>query len=331
MHENILIAAGGTGGHIIPALELSKIFSNSSIFFVCGNRDIEKRIYESRDIKPLILKYKGYGSFNDVLNIFLSVFIVIAYILRNRIDTVFLMGSYMSFSAGLAAFITARPIILMEQDIIAGKNIRFFSLAAKYIFTGFDVPYRGINKNRNVFTGHFIGSHAEPHSNGKLIFNNTRPVILICGGSQGAFNMFKHIYEILNDIDKYNILIVGSKLKNEVTENEYVRMIPFTEDMGSLYYQADIIISRAGAMSLAEIYNSGKPAIFIPLPSAADNHQQKNIDYYVKKTHNITSLNENSLSKERIISLIEKYINNKSDTMIIENTDKIIKETLHYV
>lgn len=308
MHRNILIAAGGTGGHIIPAIALKTVLNGNTMHYVCGNRDIEKHIYSENSIEPEILPFSNYRTLKNVISMILSVPQMFCFIIRRRIDIVIMMGSYMSFTTGIAAVAAMKPIVLMEQDIIAGKNIRLMSVAAKLVFTAFNKPYRGINRNKQCYTGHLIGKHAETSNKDKLhLFDNNKPVVLVTGGSQGALSMYKSIYPILKN-SAFNAVFIGSAVKGHFSDTENIRILPYTYDMGSLYRTADVIISRAGAMSIAEIIHACKPAIFIPLPGSADNHQKKNIQYYRKHIKHIEYINQNQIEENKIISLLGKLI-----------------------
>lgn len=332
MHRNILIAAGGTGGHIIPAIELGNVLNESNLHYICGNRKIETGIYRRRGIVPKVLPFSNYRTVKNIAGMILSLPLIIMFIIRKHIDLVILMGSYMSFTTGVAAIITLRPVVLMEQDIVAGRNIRLMSIAAKKVFTGFNVPYRGINASKRIYSGHLIGKHADARQSGQCaLFDNDRPVILVCGGSQGALNMYRKIYPILK-ASPFNAVFIGSSVRDAFDETQNIRIIDFTNDMGLLYKNADIIISRAGALSMAEIVHAGKRALFIPLPSSSEHHQEKNIRYYMSRIDWIDILNENRISRDLLLDKIRKLMKRNTDAAdTAADTEKIIRENLYYV
>lgn len=332
MHRNILIAAGGTGGHIIPAIELGNVLNKSNLHYVCGNRKIETDIYSKRDIVPMVLPFSNYRTLKNIAGMILSLPLMIMFIIRKHIDLVILMGSYMSFTTGIAALITQRPVVLMEQDIVAGRNIKIMSIAAKKVFTGFNVPYRGINASKRIYSGHLIGKHADARQSRQCaLFDNDRPVILVCGGSQGALNMYRKIYPILK-ASSFNAVFIGSSVMDAFDETENIRIVDFTNDMGLLYRNADIIISRAGALSMAEIVHAGKRALFIPLPTSSEHHQDKNIKYYMSRIDWIDILNENKITKHLLLDKIRNLMKRDIYTAeIAADAGKIIRENLYYV
>ncbi len=332
MHKmNILIAAGGTGGHIIPAITIGKSMNAANVYFVRGNRHIEKTIYNNFSIHSFVLNFKGYGNIVDIMNMIFSIFKMIYFIIKKKIDTIIMMGSYMTFSTGIAAIITQKPLFLMEQDSITGKNIRCLSIFANKVFTGFKSPYRGILSRKRIYVGHIINENAMPQKTENIYFSDNKPIILIIGGSQGALGMFSPIYNIFENNEQYNIIMVGSVIQNKFKEKTHIKILPYQNHIGKMYYLADFIISRAGVLSLAEIVNTGKPALFIPLPFATDNHQNRNIEKYIDINEQIDFLEEKDIDKEKLIQKISKLINIKTKMGFHSNALSIIKDTIHYV
>ncbi len=332
MHKmNILIAAGGTGGHIIPAITIGRSMSKANVYFVRGNRHIEKTVYNNFSIDSLVLNFKGYKNIMDIINMILSIPKMIYFIIKKKIDTIIMMGSYMTFSTGIAAIITQKPLFLMEQDSITGKNIRCLSIFANKVFTGFKSPYRGILSKKRIYIGHIINENAIPQETENIYFNDNKPIILIIGGSQGALGMFSPIYDILENNKQYNIIMIGSIIQDKFEEKSHIRILPYQKHIGKMYYVADFIISRAGVLSLAEIVNTGKPALFIPLPFATDNHQKKNIEKYIENNKQIDFLEEKDIDRERLMQKISKLINIKTKIGLHSNALSIIKDTINYV
>ncbi len=332
MHKmNILIAAGGTGGHIIPAITIGRSMSKANVYFVRGNRHIEKTVYNNFNIDSLVLNFNGYSNIIDIMNMILSIPKMIYFIIKKKIDTIIMMGSYMTFSTGIAAIITQKPLFLMEQDSITGKNIRCLSIFANKVFTGFKSPYRGILSKKRIYIGHIINENAIPQETENVYFKDNKPIILIIGGSQGALGMFSPLYNIFKNNSQYNIIMIGSVIQNKFEERTHIKILPYQKHMGKMYYLADFIISRAGVLSLAEIINTGKPALFIPLPFATDDHQKRNIEKYIDTNKQVDLLEEKYIDRERLMQKISKLISIKTKTDYHSNALLVIKETIHYV
>ncbi len=326
MKTNILIVAGGTGGHIIPAITIGKELKDYNIYYVCGKREIENKIYSEYNIEPIKLNIPSYNKF--IVFYILGSFIHSINILRkNNINIVFMMGSYFASAIGLASIIMHKTIILYEQDSIAGKVIKIFSLFASRVLVGFDKAYHGINKKKIRFVGHIIRNDALLKQNENNLFNNKNTTILIMGGSQGALHISKKIVSILQKYN-YNIILLAGKYKDEFQETSKLKIYTFYKKIGELYSFADIIISRAGALSIAEILNTKKPALFIPLKIATHNHQLKNVLFLKKQYNHIDYILEDNIQENILLAKIESLINKSKPNYNVKNTMDLIKEEL---
>lgn len=328
--RNIIICAGGTGGHVIPAITLGKNLTGYNVFYICGNRDIERKIYKTYYINPYILDIKSFKPFTYILKFPLLLFKSIKIIYNINPRTVIITGNYISFSVGLAAKILGKKIIILEQDAIIGKTNRIFSIFSYKIFTGFPTPFRYIDNRKIIHIGHILRENIFNFTKDEAIkIDNNKKTILIFGGSQGAKNVAKKILDILYPLhQKYNIILIAGNHYEDFKVFKNIIVLPFYENMGFLYSISDIIISRSGALSVAEIKALNKKAIFIPFESASNKEQIINIKKINLDQNQFVVIGEKKLSVENLVCSIEKLLtikneNKSSDHNLIKQIGKV--------
>uniref|UniRef100_A0A7C3J663 UDP-N-acetylglucosamine--N-acetylmuramyl-(Pentapeptide) pyrophosphoryl-undecaprenol N-acetylglucosamine transferase n=1 Tax=candidate division WOR-3 bacterium TaxID=2052148 RepID=A0A7C3J663_UNCW3 len=308
--SNIIICAGGTGGHIIPAITLGKNLTEYNVYYICGNRDIEKKIYNTYKIKPLILDIKSFKPLNFILKFpsLLLYSIKILKILKPK--TVILAGNYISFPVGIASIILGKKMLLLEQDAVIGKTNRIFSKYALKIFSGFPLPFKYVDNRKIVHIGHILRENIfEFKDDPSLKLDKNKKTILIFGGSQGAKNVAKKIIDFLYPLKvKFNMILVAGNHYEDFKDYNEINILPFYENMGFLYSVSDIVISRSGAISVAEIKSLNKKAIFIPFENASNSEQIKNLERIGLKKDRFVVIREKELTKEKLISAMEKLL-----------------------
>ena len=296
-----LIAGGGTGGHIIPALniaeELSKIDVDAHFKFIGTRRGLEidivsKRGYELEliDIKP----WKGIK--RSLKNFWHSVGQVRRIIREYRPHCAIGTGGYVSAPLAPACALHKVPIFWQEQNTYPGLASKLASLFAKQVFLGFDESRQYLwRRKRAFYSGNPV--FIEPAIDGKeklrtkFGLNPDRFTIFITGGSQGASALNETFLKMIQQYglprnsqaiwqcgkEEYPVL-----MKAIGQFEEKISLHPFIEDMSSAYGASDLIICRAGALTLAEIAVVGIPAILVPFPYAAMDHQRKNARTFVQ-------------------------------------------------
>jgi UDP-N-acetylglucosamine--N-acetylmuramyl-(pentapeptide) pyrophosphoryl-undecaprenol N-acetylglucosamine transferase len=279
-----LISAAGTGGHVFPAIELSKecIAKNNEVIWVGTKTGIENRVLP-KNIKLLTIPMSGFRGKNFILKIvslfglIASTFQSIYYIFRNNIDYVVCFGGYISLPVGLSAWICRKPLFLHEQNAVIGTSNRLLIKFSKLIFLGFPInePTRG-----NML---LVGNPIKKSNKYSSLDGNQRPLrIYVTGGSLGSEYINQNIPIALNSLElpievrhqsgkgKSSGIkeLYSSKILAEITE--------FYDSPQDSILWSDFIISRAGAISLSEAISLNRGALMIPLPSAIDNHQVLN-------------------------------------------------------
>jgi UDP-N-acetylglucosamine--N-acetylmuramyl-(pentapeptide) pyrophosphoryl-undecaprenol N-acetylglucosamine transferase len=294
----LLIAAGGTGGHLYPALAVfdkMKILFNHNIsaIFVGNQNRLEGKVVPSMGFEFVHIPITGFKkllSFQSLLlpNKILFSSLKCAKIIKSfNIDAVLCTGSYISYPAGLAAYRKKIPLILMESNVIPGKTIKMLAPNASSIITNFDETEKYFNKKdrskvkvlgnpvrENLF---HLPSKNEALKNFGL--KEEKKTLLVFGGSLGANSINKVIENNIDKITEKNIQVIwqtGSEYLTQNSPKECVIILKYIEDMASAYSAADLVVCRAGATTISELTAIGKPSILIPYPKAANDHQKLN-------------------------------------------------------
>jgi UDP-N-acetylglucosamine--N-acetylmuramyl-(pentapeptide) pyrophosphoryl-undecaprenol N-acetylglucosamine transferase len=325
--KRIIITGGGTAGHAYPVIIVGKKLAKNhrvKLIYV-GTRGIERKLAREAQLPFFAIytgKHRDYFSFLNFLDIFKIIFgIIQAFFLFIffRPNLVFAKGGYVTYPILFWARAFKTPYVIHESDAVMGRANLSASKKAKKICLGFPINfYYQYNKTKIpmeklVYTGIPLRpDFFEKHNQEK----NTRPTILITGGSQGAVKINETIETILPDLLKiYNIIhITGSrdfaKFKKQENKENY-KLYEFTDKMPDLMQQSDIVVTRAGANTLAEISALSKPSILIPLPSASKDHQAINAKIYAEKNAALV-LTEKSLTSGSLLSIINRLMEDEN-------------------
>lgn len=288
----VIIAGGGTGGHVFPAISIAEeIVSRgpeNEVLFVGTKRGMENKLVAQRgyEIKHISSGgIVGKGIFKSVLGVFSAAVGIIqsTFIIRSfKPDAVLGVGGYVSGPVVLSASILTVPTAICEQNSIPGVTNRILSKFVKKIFTTFQGCEKFFAKDKITLTGNPI--RKDILTPGLKSDNTASFTCLVFGGSQGAKRLNSSVPEALARIDLRDLKVVHQTgaydLKNvEDFYNEHnisAEVLTFIDDMAGAYARSDFVIGRAGAGTVAEITALGKPALLIPFPYATHNHQFEN-------------------------------------------------------
>lgn len=298
---NILIAGGGTGGHLFPGISIAQEFlkknNNSRILFAGTDRQFEKSILEKAGFDHKSIKIaglKGMGLLKKIKTAMMLPAAVIqsAFIIfRFKADLIVGVGGYSSGPVAIAAWLLRRKVVLHEQNIIPGITNKILTRFADRVYVSF-------SETANHFSMTTVKTSGNPVRNEILSIElkekeSSFPfTVLVAGGSQGAHKINEAVCEALMFLDNkkdYQFIHQTGINDVEMVENAYAKegvsytVKPFFDDMEKQYEKADLIICRAGATTIAEITAMGHKSILIPFPHAADNHQEKNAQVLVNK------------------------------------------------
>ena len=322
----ILIVAGGTGGHIFPALAVAKKFSkrDSNISWLGRDNSLEKELSEKEGFNFLTTKalpFRGKGMFHKLFSILCliqSFFSSLLIIYKIKPKFIFSSGSFISLAPGIAAFCLRVPLFIHEQNSIPGTSNKILSRLSTIIFEGFEGSFgkKGVKYVGNPIREEIINlADRNTSSNPK----DKKLNLLVLGGSQGSTQLNEIVIESLYKIQNKNTWKVlhqtGEDDLNRL-ENKYrdlgieFEVKTFIKDMAKAYQNSDLVISRAGAMTIAEICMMKKPSILLPLPWAIDNHQFYNAQL-LKKNGAAEVLESSNNSITSLTSFLEKLALNK--------------------
>jgi UDP-N-acetylglucosamine--N-acetylmuramyl-(pentapeptide) pyrophosphoryl-undecaprenol N-acetylglucosamine transferase len=303
-----IIAAAGTAGHINPGIAIANKIKqeekNSEILFIGTTRGLENDLvpragYELKtidayglskkisinNIKNMYKTYKGIGEAKKIIKDF-------------KPDVVIGTGGYICGPVVMAASRKNIPVIMHESNAFPGKATKWLAGKAKTVLISFEEAREKLTKAQNiVYTGTPVKIKKQEYGINKKSeiikqagLKETKPIILIFGGSQGAKKINEAILEIIKNKLNYNYQIMwatGPKQYDNIKEEleksrlninyiENIKIVPYIYNMEELMNVSDIIVARSGAMTITEISNLGKPSILIPLPNVSGDHQLHN-------------------------------------------------------
>ena len=304
--NNLLIAAGGTGGHIFPALAVSKkVEKDWNMHWLCIQQRLDSE-FLPRKYNLLTLKIetpkRNIFILLQYLRILFSTFNIIKILKEKKINLVFTTGGYISAPTILAAKFLKIPVILHESNLIPGTVTKYFGFLCEFVLIGFKDTKFFLKNCKTIFTGtplreEFYKTNPLPN----WVPRGKGPLLIVMGGSQGAKSINEIIYESLDFLMKQNFRIVHiigeNKLISSVKtqSNNYVHK-KFTTQIASLMQNCDLVISRSGAGTINELIQTGKPSILIPYPNSKNNHQEKNA-MILSSIGGAILMNQNQLSK----------------------------------
>ncbi len=346
---NILISGGGTGGHIFPAIAIANglraQMPQANILFVGakGRMEMEKvpqagypieglwisGLQRKLDLKNLSFPFKLLSSLvkaNQIINAF-------------KPDVVIGTGGYASGPLLYVASKKKIPTLILEQNSYPGITNKLLGKTVSRVCVAYEGMEKFFPKDKILITGSPIRKEINKlkvtKEEGVEYFdlNREKTTILVIGGSQGAMKINEVIGEKLDDIVKNNIQMIWQTGKTSFeiardysessAKRNYIKVVDFISRMDLAYVVADLIVSRAGAIAIAEIVAVNKPAIFIPLPSAAEDHQTKNAMALVKG-HAAILVKENE-AKEKLVPAINEMLETESNRLVIVQNLKRFK------
>jgi len=293
-----LIMAGGTGGHVYPALAVAKTLLEQGwkVAWVGTDRDLEARVVPQNGI-PLHtlathgLRGKGWAyKLSSIFRLGYSLMQALALMIRLKPNVVLGMGGYVTGPTGIAAFLLRRPLVIHEQNAVAGTANRWLRPFAQRTLCGLPGAFKGAddvlvvgNPVRQEITAAYFNSRMSAGE-----FTQERPFkVLVLGGSLGSLPLNKGVPEALAQLtpaDQQRVVLrhqCGDQ-HFDVTAAAYsavgiqAEVSAYIENMAEAYLWADLVIARSGALTVSELLVTATPAILIPLPHAIDDHQTMN-------------------------------------------------------
>lgn len=298
MSRTVMIMAGGTGGHVIPALAVARELQKQSrtVVWLGTRKGLEARLVPAAGIHMEWVQIHGLrqGGWRRWLlapiQLLQALWQSIRAIRRSKPALVLGMGGFVSGPGGLAAWLLRRPLIIHEQNAIAGLTNRVLSHLAKDVYEAFPGAFKPGIKARHV--GNPVRTEIiELEAPEKRLANRQGPLrVLVFGGSQGALSLNQEVPKALGRVagkGRFEVRHQSGERTLEVARQAYreagldVEIETFIEDMAGAYAWADLVICRSGALSVAELAAAGLGSILVPFPAAVDDHQTVNADFLV--------------------------------------------------
>ena len=321
----IIIAGGGTGGHIFPAIAianaLKKIDETIEILFVGAKGKMEMEKVPQAGYKIEGLDIAGFNRSSLIKNIGLpfklvkSFFQVRTIVKKFKPDAVIGVGGYSSFPVLRLAQAKGIPTFIHESNSFAGKSNIMLGKKATKIFTGTDGMEKFFPADKIMLTGNpvrtAISQSTITRSEGLKFFSldETKKTVLVVGGSLGAKSINEAIDKGLDELLNAGLQIIwqtgkpyAAKAKERVKEKKSVWVNEFITQMEYAYAAADIVVSRSGAMTVAELCVAKKPVLFVPYPFAAEDHQTVNAMQLVNK--NAALMVKDNEAMDKIVPMI---------------------------
>ncbi|MBO5141853.1 MAG: undecaprenyldiphospho-muramoylpentapeptide beta-N-acetylglucosaminyltransferase [Clostridia bacterium] len=330
---NVLIAAGGTGGHITPGIAIANKLKEdgNKILFVGTTNGMEVDLVPKAgyDIKYIHAKglHRGLSLKNikSITELIKGINEVKKIISEENIDLVVGTGGYVTAPAMIAALKCKVPTLIHESNALPGKTTSWLSGKVDVVAVGFEAALKKLPKAKNaVYTGNptkLVNNLNKDNAKQKLQTN--KPIVLVFGGSQGAKKLNDTMIELINnvEIEDYHMIyatgpkhydeIIGKIDKDNVNiKNQNVKIEKYIYNMEEIMVASDLAVCRSGALTVTELGIVGLPAILIPFPYAAENHQ-----YYNAKTIEDSKagiiIEEKDLTSELLKSKIKEILESK--------------------
>ncbi|MBS0625744.1 MAG: UDP-N-acetylglucosamine--N-acetylmuramyl-(pentapeptide) pyrophosphoryl-undecaprenol N-acetylglucosamine transferase [Verrucomicrobia bacterium] len=315
MKKKILIAAGGSGGHLLPAQQLALLLKSDSEILFAGlylskSPFFQREGFDFQEISSAPLSNLLRFCFRGAKGFFQSLKLILSF----KPDIVVGFGSYHSFPVLAAAALLKKKIVLYEANCILGKVNRLFSPFAEKIAYQFPIPGKNGVKFTPVPFFPWILS-PKKYSRDEAIraygLDSSRPICLVFGGSQGASFLNQAAPEALAGCQA--IHFTGREETAEIVRKDYQKLgikaavKGFETDMAKAYAAADFALCRSGAGTTAELIRHRMPAVLVPFPQAAEDHQSANARYFCEIAKGGLWLRQSE--QERLQSSIEECKN----------------------
>lgn len=336
--ENVyFITGGGTGGHIYPAVSvinelISQGVDNKNIFYLGNKKNLEYEIAQKNGYNFISYSAKGMPRkfslkfISWMFGLFISCLKALTYVIKYKPSVIFATGGYICAPILFCAMFFKIPYVLHDCDIQPGIVTRFFARGAQSVSLAFDGAKRFI-KSKNVFVNgnpirQEFNTISKKQAREELSLKDNF-TILIMGGSLGARTINNSSFKILKEYaNKEGIEIIwqtGKKNFDEVTRKildefqvlpDNLVLQPYIDRMYLALLSSDLVISRAGSLSLSEICASSLPSILIPYPYASQDHQKKNAQNFVDNKMALM-LEDKDCNNDSLFEMVDNLMNNK--------------------
>ena len=334
--RTILIMAGGTGGHVYPGLAVANYLRELGwrVVWLGTRNGLEAKLVPQQDIEMVWLKFGGVRGKGLLRMVWLPAQIILAFIqsaraiFAHRPDVVLGLGGYTAFPGGMMASLFNRPLVIHEQNSIAGLTNRILACLADQVLVAFPSAFRGA-KDKPIPCGKVAAQccgnplradiTALP-TPAERMQNRSGPLrLLVVGGSLGAQALNDAVPQALRLIEDKNrphvVHQAGARhieqlQANYATAGVHAEVLAFIDDMAARYAWCDVVICRAGALTIAELAAAGVASVLVPYPHAVDDHQTTNA-FYLSAAGAAILLPQTELTPQRLAQLLGEFTHKK--------------------
>jgi len=334
--KTALIMAGGTGGHVFPALATADKLQDQGVQveWLGSRHGIEADLVPKAGIKLHSIEVRGLrgkGKLSLVLapfKLLVALWQALCVVRAVKPDVVLGMGGFASGPGGLAAWLLRVPVVIHEQNAVAGMTNKALSKLTRHVLEAFQGAFNGKVKTQTV--GNPVrGSIIDLESPTQRLAEREGPLrLLVVGGSLGAKAINDLLPEVLADLPKEQrpeVWHQAGKRNIEETQQRYAalgvtdcKVVPFIDDMAEAYSWADLVLCRAGALTVSELSNVGVASVLVPFPFAVDDHQTKNASYLAEREAAVL-IQQKDLNKETLTALLTEQLNQRETLMEMAN------------
>ena len=335
---NILIAGGGTGGHLFPAFAIGDRLEKegASITYIGSKYGIERKYKSKLKNQIHLLNITGINRTLNKKSLINNILFPFRFIMSYYKSIIIIKSINPAIIIGTGGYSSGLPIlagklfnikyVLHEQNSYPGITTKYLSKNAEKVFIAYKSMEKNICNQNHLLTGNPVRENLKPMSRRiacqKLGLNYNEKIIFILGGSQGSRPLNNFFIKKYKSLIKKNIQIIWQtgdadfKIITNLVNNSSIIVKSFINDIAIPYSCADIVISRAGALAIEELKAFNKAMILVPYPNAANNHQKLNALELAKE--NAAKLVEQHKMEKRLISEIFNLLNNDLERKLIE-------------
>lgn len=317
----VMIMAGGTGGHVFPALAVAAELRErgAEVFWLGTRQGLEARLVPAAGITMewvSVSGLRGKGATTWLMapwRILWAALQVLAVMLRQRPVVVLGMGGFATGPGGVMTWLLRKPLVIHEQNAIAGLTNRLLAPLARRVLEAFPGTFHG---KHVIHTGNPVrhGIAALPNPNERFAGRSGALRLLVLGGSLGAralnevvpaaISLLSSRPEIWHQAGNRNLDDTLEHYRNAAVT---ARVEPFIEDMAAAYAWADLVLCRAGALTVAELAAAGVGAILVPYPHAVDDHQSRNAAYLTDAGAAL-AIQQRELTRDKLCELLASFV-----------------------
>lgn len=339
----VMIVAGGTGGHVYPALAVADALreADCEVSWLGTRTGLEAGVVPAAGIAIDWLRVSGLRG-RGVLAWFAAPFRLtralgeaLAAMRRRRPEVVLGMGGFVSGPGGIAAWLTRRPLVIHEQNAVAGLTNRLLAPLAREVLEGFPGSFADAVGARYVGNPLRRAIAALPTPAERFAGRSGRPNLLVLGGSQGALALNEIVPAAIGELEpalRPHVWHQCGAATHNVAERGYAeygveaRLSDFIDDMAAAYAWADLVVCRAGALTVAELAAAGVGAVLVPYPASIDDHQTLNAGFLARAGAGRV-IAQRDLDAKRLAAELATLLEDRAGLLAMANAARALART----